>query len=673
MEEQGLLAFGGLGRAQTERVAEADTRLARGGAKHRQRRHGVREGALLVDDATFEGLAEIESRGFGSGRAYGRRAAFEGVSEFAPGGVVAQDAHRGDVDGLDAHGQGGRAGLQAEVALGWVDEERIGDGGTDVLAALLPVGQREFLLSERHRPGGVVPEEVILIQEVRGRAAPVAAEQLAAVEDDDVLFEAEGAVLFGAATLDLIFLGEGEDVVPDDVLLAVVLVEAAVGGVVGDVAFHRDAGAAFVGVEAPAAVGEAGHVMDEIMADRSAFGGPQRVDAAHVAEQAFAEVVEVIPFDAVALGVAGRIAPAPADRDGRIEEVRDLVVRDLVIGGTADPDADGAREGQAAVADDIVMNPVVARMVLRLGFVVEGADLHAARADVGDQALLDRHLTGAASEGEAVTADVREFAASEDDLRRVLQRDHAVHGAHRGLIGNGEREGGYAFGVAEGESAEDEVADFVRRLAGQRQQLLRDRGGAAEGADGFARTRLVGQSAGTAQEPLAGFVEEREQVLDDDARMVVEGGIGFLGRATDFQHPGGRVCRFDAAPGGIPFMIERRDRILRLRGADFGEGAEFLRVDTEGLFGDALRGGRAGKGGFVFDAAEEAGAGIAGAGTGGAAIADPELFEALAARRRLEGPAPVGVDLEGWKLRTARDHDLGARGGLIGDRPAGFT
>ena len=85
------------------------------------------------------------------------------------------------------------------------------------------------------------------------------------------------------------------------------------------------------------------------------------------------------------------------------------------------------------------MHAMVARMVLGLGLVVQRPDLHAAGAEVGDEALLEGDLAGAAAEGEAVAADVREFATREDDLRGVFQRDHAVHGAHRGLIGDGER------------------------------------------------------------------------------------------------------------------------------------------------------------------------------------------------------------------------------------------
>ena len=413
--------------------------------------------------------------------------------------------------------------------------------------------------------------------------------------------------------------------------------------------------------------------MDAVVADRGAFGRPEGVDAAHVAQEAFAEVVQVVPLDAVALGVAGRVAPAPADRDCGVEEVRDFVVRDLVIGRAADPDAHGAREDQAAVADDVIMHAMVACVVLRLGLVVERADLHTAGAEIGDVALLDRHFAGAASEGEAVAADVGKLAADEGDLRGVFQGDHAVDRPYRGLIGDGQRERGHALGMTEEETAEGEVAHLVAGLAGKGQQLLRDRGDAAEAGDVFACAWLIGQPAGAAQEPLARFVEQREQVLDDDAGVVVEGRVGLLRRAADLEHAGHRIRRFDATPGGIPFVVESRDRVLRVRGADFGEGIEFLRVEADDLLGNSRGGRAAGQGGLALDAAQEAGARIARAGAGGSAVADPKLLKSFGTRRRLEGPAPVLADFEGRQFLASRNHDLGSGGGFVGDRPSRFA
>ena len=91
-------------------------------------------------------------------------------------------------------------------------------------------------------------------------------------------------------------MAEGEDVVPHGVKVAVVLVEASVPGVVHEVVFHEGVGAAFVIVEAPAAVAMAGDVVDVIASDDGAGGGAEAVVAAHVAEVGPAEVVDVIIF-----------------------------------------------------------------------------------------------------------------------------------------------------------------------------------------------------------------------------------------------------------------------------------------------------------------------------------------------------------------------------------------
>ena len=156
-------------------------------------------------------------------------------------------------------------------------------------------------------------------QVVGCRARPDAAERIAAFKDHEVLCEREGAMFFGAATLELIEVGEGEDIISNHIVFAIVLVVAAVGCVVAHVAFHGDTSAAFVIVEPPATVAEATDVVDMVMANRGPFRRPERVDPAHITQHSFAEVVKMVVFDAVPLGGTGGVAPAPADGDGGIE------------------------------------------------------------------------------------------------------------------------------------------------------------------------------------------------------------------------------------------------------------------------------------------------------------------------------------------------------------------
>ena len=82
----------------------------------------------------------------------------------------------------------------------------------------------------------------------------------------------------------------------------------------------------------------------------------QRVDAAHVAQHAPAEVVNVVEVDRVVLGEAFGVSPTPADRDAGVEEVGDVVVGDLVVAALADPHADRAGEDASAGVDDVVVD-----------------------------------------------------------------------------------------------------------------------------------------------------------------------------------------------------------------------------------------------------------------------------------------------------------------------------
>ena len=90
------------------------------------------------------------------------------------------------------------------------------------------------------------------------------------VPHDDVALKEEAGVTFRAAAMDLGLAAEGEDVVPDPVVESIVLMEAGVAGVVHEVVFHPHVGAALVGVEPPAAVPVAGHVVDVIAGDAGA-------------------------------------------------------------------------------------------------------------------------------------------------------------------------------------------------------------------------------------------------------------------------------------------------------------------------------------------------------------------------------------------------------------------
>ena len=102
----------------------------------------------------------------------------------------------------------------------------------------------------------------------------------------------------------------------------------------------------------------------------------QGVDAAHVAQQAAADVVDVVFLDEVPRRQGGAVAPRPADRDAGVVQVVDVIVRDPVVGALADPDADGMVKDVAAVVDLTVLDNIAGRSLRPLGADLRLAELH---------------------------------------------------------------------------------------------------------------------------------------------------------------------------------------------------------------------------------------------------------------------------------------------------------
>ena len=110
------------------------------------------------------------------------------------------------------------------------------------------------------------------------------------------------------------------------------------------------------------------------------------VDAAHVAEHALADRMNVVVADSVVVGVAPAVAPGPADRDAGVVEIEDVVVLDDVVGRVADPDADGRRVQPPAVGDQAV--DTVLSLATASSSCMRFRRSSAAAAEVGQLAVL---------------------------------------------------------------------------------------------------------------------------------------------------------------------------------------------------------------------------------------------------------------------------------------------
>jgi len=104
-----------------------------------------------------------------------------------------------------------------------IAELRVGDQRLLVVAALAPLLERSAGKGDRLASG--VPVEIVVDDELI--FVPILAKQRPVPEINDVALERETDMRLHARTGDLFLAGQREDVVPDHVLLAVVLVEAA--------------------------------------------------------------------------------------------------------------------------------------------------------------------------------------------------------------------------------------------------------------------------------------------------------------------------------------------------------------------------------------------------------------------------------------------------------------
>src|SRR5437868_96595 len=102
---------------------------------------------------------------------------------------------------------------------------------------------------------------------------------------------------FGPRAHELMLFVEGKNVVSQDVFFPVVLMESCALAAIDDIVLQNDSSAPLIRIKSPTAISERVHIMDQVVAhDRSCLRS-ECIYAAHVTEQAFADVVHVIELD----------------------------------------------------------------------------------------------------------------------------------------------------------------------------------------------------------------------------------------------------------------------------------------------------------------------------------------------------------------------------------------
>jgi len=214
----------------------------------------------------------------------------------------------GEVEGFESDLESGGIGSEGELEFFRIFEFRISDQGMRVVSEGLPLREVEFfclvsfLVARAYGIlSGQVPEQVEVAAEGAffEIGAVSFAKHLLIVPEEDIAGQGDGVVFFGASQTGLPEGAEGEDVVSDDVFAAIVHVEGFAVHVVRDVVFDDHVGAAGVEINAPSTIAVAFDVVDEIVSDDGAGLNSQHVNPAHIVDNSFPQMMDVIPCDQV--------------------------------------------------------------------------------------------------------------------------------------------------------------------------------------------------------------------------------------------------------------------------------------------------------------------------------------------------------------------------------------
>src|SRR6267142_1761793 len=122
---------------------------------------------------------------------------------------------------------------------------------------------------------------------------------------------------FRSRALDLMIPRESEDIVQQNVRLAIMLMKTAVRCSIHQIALIQDAAAAFIVVNSPTAVAPTGHIVPQVVDNACAGLFAQRIDPAHVAQGwsvtigLYSDMMNMIELDQVVARQGRSITPRP--------------------------------------------------------------------------------------------------------------------------------------------------------------------------------------------------------------------------------------------------------------------------------------------------------------------------------------------------------------------------
>ena len=235
-----------------------------------------------------------------------------------------------------------------------------------------------------------------------------------------------------------------KNVVADDASAAEMLMETAIGRIPAEVMIHQNAFRTFIRIKRPPSVAIGPHVMYHIVMHTGAVACAERIHAAHIAHDAFAEIVYLVERNLVALRNGTVKAPRPADRHARVVEVVDLAIEHLGIRSVR-KDHPGPFEIEPSSATDIaILDPVERRRARRkilddtavklfaFGYMpLFRAHPHSTGAKVEENAVHDLVGRAAIAEVHAVVAGMGKRAPVELEPLYAFRRDSTVKSSCR--------------------------------------------------------------------------------------------------------------------------------------------------------------------------------------------------------------------------------------------------
>src|ERR1019366_3597962 len=320
-------------------------------------------------------------------------------------------------------------------------------------------------------------------------------------------------------------------------------------------------------------------VMNAVVADRGLFAGAKGIYASHIAEHAPANMVNVIEVNLVSLCLTGVITPTPPDRNTRIVEVANVVMRHLIVPALADPYSDCAHENTAARLDNVVVHGAKPSVLLGFGAVARGpfANPDSAGAKIVQMAANHAALPAGVPEPDAISADMSNLAIFYSNLARVIGHDYC-----------GNTEGGLAVTLS---FRRQNILRVLKLQAAQREVLHGAIGAAFEANEIFdhrrhhlclghifARQRDVRQCAVAVEKPFTRSIEGFSEVLQVVGRwpppLKERPGRSVTGdqRARLF------VSARHSMPGNLPRMINHRGDVTQPVRGHLKNGGEVLRA-----------------------------------------------------------------------------------------------